>query len=258
MTELRAFYFNSQLRRYIVQFMSIFSGMQVEVGASETREKRLISTPIVYGSRDRVVAALKAENTQNKPVRLPTMSAYLNSIDLAPELRKGIGVERRKPFLKAGGLFPDDIQVVHQLMPVPYRATIELGIFASNTLQHHQLLEQILMLFDPVLQIQSTDDVFDWTKITTVELTGIRFEENYPPGADRRVIQSFLDFQFTAYLSAPAQVRKDYIKDIFLRVGAVSGEAFDSGDSFEILAELDAQGIEYDKIFSLDDVDIGT
>lgn len=258
MSELRAFYFNNQLRRYLVQFMAVFGGMQVEVGATATREKALISVPIIYGSRDRVVAALKAENTQNKPVRLPTMSAYLSSIDIAPELRKGIGTERRQAFLKTGGLFPDDISVVHQLMPIPYRATIELGIFTSNTLHHHQLLEQILMLFDPILQIQSSDDPFDWTKITTIELVGVRLEENYPPGTDRRIIQTFFDFQLTVYMSAPAQVRKDYIKDIYVRVGAVSNVSFDSGNSFDIIAELDVQGIPYDKIFSLDDVEIDT
>lgn len=254
----RTFYFNNQLKRHVVQFMAIFAGLQVEAGASETREKRMISVPIVYGSKDRVVAALKAENTQNKPLRLPTMTAYLNNIELAPELRKGIGAERRKPFLKTGGLFPDDIQVVHQLMPVPYRATMELGIFVSNTLHHHQLVEQILMLFDPILQIQTGDDPFDWTRITTVELISVRLEENYPPGTDRRIIQSYFDFQFTIYISAPAQVRKDYIKDIMLRIGFVSNESFDSGSSFDIIADLDSQSIEYDKIFSLDDVKIDT
>ena len=46
--------------------------------------------------------------------------------------------------MKVGGIFPDDLTVVKRAMPVPYDATIELSIYASNTQQMHQMLEQIL------------------------------------------------------------------------------------------------------------------
>lgn len=249
----RTYYYNKQLKSYIIQFMAIFGGLRVEVGKTGEIEPRLVTVPIAYGSKDRVVASLKADNTQNKQLRLPIMSAYMNALDLAPESRKGVGNERRQTYLKTGGVFPDDVQVVHQLMPVPYKATIELSIFSSNTDQHMQIMEQILMLFDPVLQIQTNDDVFDWTKITTVELMSIRMDENYPAGTDRRIIQSAMDFSFVVYISAPANIKKDYVADIFLRIGAVSTIVANSED---MVAELNAQGIMYENVFSVDDISL--
>ena len=253
MSEFQGYYFNYQLRRYIVQCMAIFAGMQAEIGKFEDKEARLIKVPITYGSKDRVVADIKAENTQNKPLRLPIMSMYLMNIELAPELRKGVAVARRHTVMPIGGEFPTDFEVVSQRQPVPYRVYVELSIFASNTQQHHQILEQILMIFDPQVQIQSTEDLLDWTKITTVELTGVRLEENHPAGADRRIIQSTLDFTLPVYISAPADVHKQYIEDIYMRVGAVNTAL----QSSEIIADLDEQGVPYDLNFSLGDIDLG-
>lgn len=275
-TSLRTYYYNQQFKMHIIQFMAIFGGLRVSVGAREgpemvttvtegcepgvttteenvVKEPRLIGVPIAYGSKDRVVGAIKADNTQNKQLRLPIMSAYMNGVELAPELRKGIGTRRRETYMPTGKVFPDDVTVVHQVMPVPYKVTMELAIFTSNQEQHMQVVEQILMLFDPVLQIQVNDDVFDWTKITTVELTGVRLEENYPVGTDRRIIQTSMDFTFPIYLSGPANIKQDYVKDIMLRIGAVN-VAFDLTNSDEVLAELDRLGLSGELIFNVDDI----
>ena len=251
MSVFREYYYNKQIRNYVKQFMAVFAGMRVQVGWNEDKEPRLISIPIAFASRDRVVAHLLTDNTPTKPLRLPMFSASLSGVEMAPELRKGITTERRKTFMPTGGLFPDDFKVVQQRMPVPYRATMDLHMFASNQDQHMQILEQILMLFDPILQIQTSDDMFDWTQITTIELTGVNLEEVVPIAADRRIIQTTLNFNFPIYISAPVDVHDKYVRDIYVRVGAVS-QAADTSE--EIIAELDAQGIPYDLYFTLDDI----
>lgn len=254
MSELGEFYYKEQLKRYLIQFMAIFANMQVRVGKTGDIEPRLITVPVYAASKDRVVAAIKGENTQNKPIRLPTMSAWITGIALAPEMRKGTPAHRRNTHMPTGGLFPDDIQVVEQRMPVPYKTTCELSIWASNTDQHHQILEQILMVFNPILQIQTSDEPFDWTKITQVELTGIGLEENLPAGGDRRIIRTTLTFEIPIWISVPVDVHTRYIRDIYIRVGAVSQQA---KTSYDIVAELDSQNIPYELNFSLDDIDIG-
>ena len=253
MSEFTGYYYNNQLRQYLLQFMAIFAGMEVTVGKTNEVEERRIIVPIKNASSDRVVASIKSDNTQNKPVRLPLLAAGMTNIVLAPQLRKGIGQTRRNAQMPTGGLFPDDIEVVRQRMPVPYVATFDLGIWASNQDQHYQIIEQILMLFSPILQIQTSDDVNDWARITTVELVGINFEENVPPGVDRRLIQTTLNFEVPIYISAPSEVHDKFIQDIFLRIGVVSLLARTSED---IIADLDAQGITYEQVFSLDDIDI--
>ncbi len=252
-TVLDNFYYAAQLRAYIVQFAAIFAGMKVEVGKRGDIEPHLISVPIKNASMDRVVGHIKSDNTQNKPVRLPIMSFQLVNVEQAPEKRKGVGVKTRATYMPTGGLFPDDIKVVEQRQPVPYNAIFELAIWASNQNQHYQILEQILTLFDPTLQIQVTDDMFDRTKLTLVEMLDIRFDENVPQGSDRRLIQTRIGFGVPIYLSVPAKVHQQYVKDIFIRIGAVGSDA---QNSYDIIADLDSQGIEYDKIFSMDDIDI--
>lgn len=247
------YYYNQQFKRYITQFMAIFTNLQVEIGKNENKEPRLIAVPIAYASRDRVVAAIKGENTQNKMIRLPTMSAYMTGIALAPELRKGVGTQRRVSHVPLGGMIPDDVHVIQQRMPVPYNATFDLHIWSSNQEQHMQILEQILMIFDPVIQIQTSDDVFDWTKLTSVELTNIRPEENFPAGGDRRTIVTTLEFKVPILLSIPTEVHQRYIKDIYFRIGAIGHVPSTSED---ILIALDEGEFEYHLVASASEITI--
>jgi len=253
MSALREFWYDEQLKRYLIQFMAIFADMNVRVGWTDDKEPRLIKVPIFSGSKDRVAAAIKAENTNNKPIRLPLFHATIRSFDLMPERRKGIPTQRRSTIMPTGGLFPDDVKVIEQRMPVPYKLTMELGVWASNKDQQFQIMEQIMMIFNPMLQIQTSDEITDWTKITSVELVGIRPEENLPAGTDRRLLQTTLEFEVPIHISAPAEVHKRYVRDIYLRVGAVSTDAT---NSYDIIGELDAQGIPYELNFSVDDIDL--
>jgi hypothetical protein len=97
----------------------------------------------------------------------------------------------------------------------------------------HQILEQILVLFNPDLQIQKSDAPFDWTKLTSVELTDISNEENYPSGADRRIIQWTLTFKMPIFLSIPMGVKDDLVRKIVLQIGV--------GD-FTDMVEVDQNG----------------
>lgn len=253
MSALSEYYYDQQIRKYIVQFAAIFMGMQVSVGKRGDVEEHLIEVPIKFASADKVVAAIKSDNTQNKLTRLPMFACQLTNVDMAPQLRKGIGVVRRNTKMPTGGIFPDDFKVIEQRMPVPYIADFELVIFASNQDQHYQILEQILSIFDPTFQIQLSDEFLDWTSISSVELTNISFDENINPGGDRRLIQTILQFEVPIHISIPNKVHQRFVKDVFLRIGAVSAS---SQSSFDIIADLDSQDIPYDKVFSLKDIDL--
>ena len=253
MIQENEYYYNEQLRTYILQFMAIFAGLQVKVGQSADAPPRLINVPIVYGDHDRVVSSILADNTQNKVLRLPAMSAYLRNLSLSKDRMVGTGAERRNSYVPVGGLVPDDISVIHQRRPICYDAEIELFLYASNTDQMFQMLEQILPLFDPQLSIQRSDGPFDMGRITHVELTSISKETQYPSGTARRLVQHTLVFNMPVYIHVPAIVRKNFIEKIFLRIGAVNNGAITSE---EMLASLDAQGLDYELVVSSDDVDV--
>lgn len=271
-----AYYYDHQVRKYTLQFMAIFTGLQVQVGKLKTGNtvaeldptcedpnattdvpeilnERLISVPIHYGYSDRIVASILADNVQTKPIRLPVMSAVIGGIKLSQERMHGQKVERRNTYVPVGGLVPDDIKVVHQYMPIPFDLKMELSIYASNTEQQFQILEQIFMLFDPQLNIQTNDALFDWTRLTQVTLDDVDLNQNYPIGTDRRIIQSTLSFTMPIWISAPADVRRDFIEKIFVRIGAVSDT---NASNFDIIAELDGQGIEYELWFDANTINI--
>jgi hypothetical protein len=269
-----AYYYDAQVRSYVLQFMAIFAGLQVQVGKLKTGgtvtepapvcedpnattqvpeilDERLISVPIRYGYSDRIVAAILADNVQTKPIRLPATSAVIKGIKIANDRMHGQKAERRNAYVPVGGLVPDDIKVVHQAMPVPYDLTMELSVYASNTEQQFQILEQIFMLFDPQLNIQKSDAPFDWTRLTQVTLDDIGMDQNYPIGTDRRIIQTSMSFIMPIWISAPADVKHDIVEKIFVRIGAVSQSAV---TNYDIIAELDAQGIDYELWFNADDM----
>ena len=224
------YFYDNQIRNYIIQFMAVFAGLKVSVGENNSpTQSKLIDVPIRYGSADRVVNAIKADNTTNVPIRLPTMAAYLVDIQMAPDSRKGVNVVERRTHLERGKAFPTDLTVIEREQPIPYNTVFDLSIMTSNSDQHYQILEQILTLFNPIIQIQTSDDYLDWKRITTVELQDIGLEENYPAGQDNRIIQTTLKFSVPIYLSPPTVINRNYIASIKARIAAVSGKV-DVGD----------------------------
>lgn len=244
------YYYDRQLYRYILQFMSIFSVLQVSVGKRDDREPGLISVPIHYGSPDRVTAAILAQNTQNSPIRLPAMSAYLSDVDLAPELRKGVGAERRNVVVPVGGLLPDDAEVVYQRQPVPYHIMVELTVHVSNVDQQWQIMEQITTLFDPTITIQTSDNLFDPAKITSVELVNIKMDDATAQ-EDTRLIQTVYVFKIPVYLQLPSNIKHNIVETIKMRVGIVNSSVSISDD---IVQQLDTDMVDYETILSAQDL----
>jgi hypothetical protein len=230
------YFFDNQLRAYMLQFVSIFYGLQIQTGKGSCDEQQFITVPTVIGNKDRVVAAIMAGNTQNKMFSLPTMAVHMSNLSLAPERRRTPGIVDARVTLPVGGIFPDDLTVVKRVMPVPYNATMELSIYTSNTQQRDQILEQILVLFNPDLQIQKSDGPFDWTKLTKVELTDIANEENYPSSTDRRIIMWTLTFEMPIYLSVPIGVKDEIVRKITIQLNDLASIVVDELDALPPVA----------------------
>jgi len=98
---------------------------------------------------------------------------------------------------------------VERIMPVPYLLKIQLDIWTTNTTQKLQLLEQILVLFNPSLEIQSTDNYIDWTSLSVLELTSNTWSSrSIPMGTEPAIDISSLSFDIPIYISPPAKVTK--------------------------------------------------
>lgn len=249
------YFYDRQIERYLIQFANIFTGFKVKIG---TKDDQFVSVPVMYGSYDKVVASIVNENTQNKPIRLPLMSAHMTGISLAPEMNKSVGQEDRFSYLPSGGMLPDDVKVIHRYMPIPYKISAEVHCWVSNQHQQMQLLEQLLMLFNPSLVIQTSDNRFDWTKLTYVQLTDISLEEVVPPGGDERIIVAKLSFEFPIWITPPAKLKDDFVKTIFIRLDALTGSDEDEYldkqlDTQHIIDFLDGKPVGYIKAIDADD-----
>jgi hypothetical protein len=223
-----AYFYHQQFKKHIAQFAEIFRGLEVQTGVSRDGTTKMIEVPIVYGSMDRVAASIAAGNTQNTAMRLPTMAVHLSGIALMPERFKGIDTEKVMPYTPKGGVFPNDTKSIVQRMPVPFQLSLDLHIYSNNIDTQLQILEQILVLFNPSVQIQISDSAYDGSKITKVDLVGISNDDGYPSSTERRMLINTLSFETIVYLTAPSKLRNDRIQDIIIRITQLNDQSVDN------------------------------
>jgi hypothetical protein len=113
---------------------------------------------------------------------------------------------------------------------------MKVDIWTSNTEQKHQLIEQIAPLFNPGLEIQSTDNYIDWTSLSVVLLTDVAYtNRSVPMGSDDTTIDiATLSFELPIWLSLPAKVKRggvitQIIASIYDESGTVDINSYNLG-----------------------------
>ena len=98
---------------------------------------------------------------------------------------------------------------IERLMPVPYKLSVTLDIWTSNTNQKLQLLEQILTLFNPSLELQSTDNYIDWSSLSVMYLDQLTWSSRaIPQGAENPIDIASIKFSMPIWISSPAKIKK--------------------------------------------------
>ena len=98
---------------------------------------------------------------------------------------------------------------IERLMPVPYLMTLNADIWTSNTNQKLQLFEQVATLFNPSLEIQSTDNFLDWTSLSVVQLEQVTWSSrSIPVGTDDPIDIMTMRFNLPIWISSPAKVKR--------------------------------------------------
>ena len=96
-------------------------------------------------------------------------------------------------------------------MRFPLIYLCKLGVWTPNTDTKLQLMEQILVLFNPTIQLQQNTNPFDWTQIVD-ELTDIQFNNRtLPQGVDEQIDVSTLTFTLPIWINPPAKVKRQSI-----------------------------------------------
>ena len=223
------FFYDGQIRRYLVQFMRVFSDIKIQTGPDSngvTSEKRV---PVIYGSASWQGSQILAGQTQNTLHPVPLMAATIVNVEPAPERRYNPthesvvhGTERKYE----NGEYtnePGNKFSVERYMPVPYNMDLTLDVWTSNTSTKLQILEQILSLFNPALQLQQNSNHFDWSSLFELELTDITWtNRGQVISQDEREIAT-LQFRIGIWINPPAKIkRQQLIHEIVTNINAVN------------------------------------
>jgi hypothetical protein len=223
------YWYDQQIRRYILQFMRLFDNFKVKTGKTDNgNSESYIRTPVRYADMSRMVAHILRHNSENVVSSAPFMSAYITNLQIArdrlqePRMVDKVQVAERKYDTSSKSYMAEigNTYTVERFMPVPYNLNMGLDIWCSNTDQKLQLMEQILVLFNPAVEIQANDNPLDWTNITNVELVDINWSSRaVPQGVDTQLDVASLTFSLPIWVNPPAKVKKQsIIRQIVARV----------------------------------------
>ena len=237
------FFYDKQIRRYIQQFIRLFSGFSVQMGYSDDKLPIFHSVPVRYGDINRMAAHIQRENSENMTNTVPFISCYVNNMDMAPERRQYQGnVEKVQVFEKkydpATQVYKNEIgnrYTIERHQPVPYFLDMNCDIWTSNTDQKLQLLEQIMVLFNPTLNIKTTNNPFDWTSLSYVEMTNTTWSSRSVGSTiDDMIDVATLTFRMPILITPPAKVKQQkLIYNIINELYSLDDENLDSFKSRE-------------------------
>jgi hypothetical protein len=220
-------FYDGQIRRYVGQLIRMLSGYKYQDGTGKQ-----IVVPVLYGDMSRQVASIMNSNSENKMPSAPRIAVYITNLQLdrsrlgdATHVSKVHIREREKVYDNTGAFLGYSGNqgagyTVERIMPTPYKLTVKADIWSTNTDQKLQIMEQIMMMFNPSLEIQTTDNYVDWTSLSVVELTDITFtSRQIPQGVDSEIDIGTLEFETPIWISAPSKVKRlGVIHDIIMNI----------------------------------------
>lgn len=231
------FFYDGQIRRYVTQFMRFFIGFKYQTNDGTQRH-----VPVTYGDMARQVAAIIRENSENKMPSVPKISCYITGLDLdKPRIADPTFVSkihiRERDYENVGGerVYSNTqggTYTIERLMPTPYMLKMKADIWTSNTDQKLQLLEQILVFFNPSFEIQTTDNYIDWTSLSVVNLESLNItSRTIPAGAESEIDVCSLEFSMPIYISPPAKVKKlGIVQNVLMNIFSEQGDILDLED----------------------------
>lgn len=235
---MQQFFYDEQIRRFLLQFARIFSNFQVMYGAEGSPNETLVRVPVKYGDPSRQAQTIINDNSANALPSTPLITFYISGMEYdRSRIQEPYHVNKMQVRQR---YYDQDTQTyettqgnaftIERLMPVPYKMSITCDIWTSNTNQKFQLFEQIATLFNPSLEIQSTDNFIDWTSLSVVEFESINWSSKTIPVNTENPID-FLTMRFTLpiWISSPAKVKKlGVVEKIIYSVFDANGDANDA------------------------------
>jgi len=206
------YFYDFQIKRYLTQFMRLMSNFSYKDG-----QGNLVQIPVRYGDMNRQVGQILKKNSENVVQSAPFIACYIKAMEydrnrLADptyvskfNIRERAYDEHGQEYLNVQGAN----YTIERIMPTPFNLKFNADIWTTNTDQKLQILEQLLVLFNPSMEIQSSNNFLDWTSLSLVELTDMTFSSRQiPQGVEQDIDIATLNFTTPIWITPPAKVKK--------------------------------------------------
>lgn len=214
------FFYGGQTPRFLEQVVRAFSGFKYETGWRNGEPPQQKIVPCRLAVRDRMVAHLRQNASENMLLAVPLITIDLANMTFRrADLQNPAHVDTR--LVTEREVDPDtgkytgargNSYMVERIMPLPFELSIQVDIWTSNMLQKFMLLEQILMVFCPDIDIQNSDNALDWTAKTMMSFEDMTFtSRTVPIGTENEIEVATLNFKLPMWLSPPAKVTRQRI-----------------------------------------------
>lgn len=212
------YWYDGQVKRYLQQLIRIFSHFQVAENTSNGVNYNTV--PCRYADQSRMVAQILRNNSENAIASAPFIACSIQSLQVArdrihdPNFVSTSQVAEREFNTDTGQYEPTqgNLYTVQRYMPVPYNLTLQVDIWTTNTDTKLQIMEQLMILFNPTIQLQSNDNPLDWSNVFEVELTDVAWSSrSVPQGVDETIDIATMSFAVPIWINPPAKVKKQAI-----------------------------------------------
>lgn len=205
-------FYDGQVRRYLTQFIRAMSSF-----GYKDAKGQVVKIPVRYGDMNRQVGAILKKNSENTIPSAPFIACYIKDIQFDrarlqdPTFVSTVQVRERaydssgQEYLNTQG----HNYTVERIMPTPYTITFAADLWTTNTDQKLQIWEQIAVIFNPSLEIQTTDNYLDWTSLSVLERgTDIWSSRSIPQGVEQDIDILSMSFTSPIWITPPAKVKK--------------------------------------------------
>lgn len=257
MTAPSNFFYDGQIRRFVSQFIRMVSNFYVEFGADSNGVVRYQRVPVMYGDASRQAAQILRNNSENTLNAVPAMAVYISGLayDLTrlqnPSLVQSMQIRQREydPVTGTYNSEQGEAYTVERLMPSPFKLTLKMDVWTSNTEQKLQLIEQLTTMFNPTMEIQSTDNYIDWTSLSYAQLTDVSWSSRtVPSGGEEAIDVASMTFELPIWISTNVKVKKmGVIQTVIKNIEGLStleslGQVITTVGNYGVLLSTSASG----------------
>jgi len=137
---LAAYFYDNQIRRFLIQFAKIFSNWEVTRGKDPAGNDIIVRVPVMYGDSSRQAATIIANNSASNLPSAPMITFYISGLEYdqrrtqSPTFIDKINVRQRAYNSETQEYETTQGQAftVERLMPVPYTLRLNVEFWTTT------------------------------------------------------------------------------------------------------------------------------